>query len=112
MFKRCKAESIITHAQKPKNMGAFVQVLKFGDCTWFALTGEIYCEFGLALKEASDTKYTFVSALSNKGVEGYFPVPEAFGTTIYSAQLPSAPCIPEAGQMMVDCAIELAKNMK
>lgn len=112
MFKRCKAESIIAHAALPKNLPAFIQVLRLGDCTWFALPGEVYCEFGLALKEASTTTYTFVSTLSNKGMWGYIPVPEAFGTTIYPAQLPSSPCIPEAGQMMVDYALELAKTMK
>lgn len=110
MFKRCKAESIIAHAAKPKNLPFMVQVVHLGELTIYGLNAEIYTEFGLYIKEHSQTKYNFVSTVTNKGVNGYVPVAEAFGTTIYPAQLPSAPLIPEAGQMIADFALEIAKE--
>ena len=112
MFKRCKAEDIIAHAKKPKNLSALIQVVKLGECTLFALPGEIYSDFGFMLKENSPTEFTMISTLSNKGIDSYVPVPEVFHTTVYAAQLPSSPLIPEAGSMMVDFALKLAEKLK
>lgn len=111
MYKRYKAEAIIKHAAEPSIMASMVQVIKLGDLAIYALNGEIYCEYGLYIKEHSKAKYNIICTLSNKGAGGYVPTPDVFGTTVYPAQLPSSPLIPEAGQMIVDLALEIADEL-
>ena len=111
MFKRCKAEAIIKHAAKTELLPSMVQVIKLGDLAIYALNAEIYTEYGLYIKEHSTAKYNIICTLSNKGAGGYVPTPDVFGTPVYPAQLPSSPLVPEAGQMIVDLALEIAEEL-
>jgi len=111
MFKRCKAEAIIKHAAKTEMLPSMVQVIKLGDLAIYALNAEIYTEYGLYIKEHSTAKYNIICTLSNKGAGGYVPTPDVFGTPVYPAQLPSSPLVPEAGQMIADFALEIAKEV-
>lgn len=111
MFKRCKAEAIIKHAAKPELLPSMVQVLKIGELAFFALNAEIYAEYGLQIKEKSTAKYTMVCAYANMGAGGYVPTPDVFDMPVYPAQLPSSPLVPEAGQMITDFALEIAKEV-
>ena len=111
MFKRCRAEGIIEHAALPSKLPAMVQVIRLGELNIYALSGEVFCEYGLYIKEHSPAKYNMICTIANRGTYGYIPTPEVFGTSEYPAQLPSSPMVPEAGQMMADFALELAGEL-
>jgi len=88
-----------------------VQSLRIGDCMLFAMSGEVYSEFGIYLKENSPAPYTMVAELANGGVECYIPTREAFGTTLYEVQIPTSKLIPDAGYIMAEHAVALAKEL-
>lgn len=111
MFKRVNAVSIIEMSEMPTEIDNCIQTLRIGDCTFYCLPGEIYAEYGLYMKEMSDTKHNMVVTIANKGVWGYVITPEVAGTTSYPAQLPDSPLVTEAGQMMADFALDLSKKL-
>ena len=57
---------------------AEVQVLRIGDLAIVGLPGEFFVEFGLALKQHSPARLTFIAGLAN-GSLGYVPTAAAFG---------------------------------
>ena len=77
----------------------------------FALCGEVYCEFALAIKEKSPAKVNMIATLANGTSTCYIPIPEAHGTTIYEAQPSSATLEPNAGWIMVDSALKQAEEL-
>lgn len=111
MFKRCKAEDIIAHNEKPKNLPVMVQVIKLGDLAIYALPGEVYNRYGRFIKAHSKARYNMICTLAGRGLYCYIPTPEVFGSNIYPAQLPSSRLIPEGGQMMADFALEIAQEV-
>ncbi|MBR6728526.1 MAG: hypothetical protein IKL80_00055, partial [Clostridia bacterium] len=59
----------------------------------------------------SPAAFTMVAEMANGGNENYIPTPQAFGTDLYEAQIPSSSLIPEAGYIMADHAVALAKEL-
>jgi hypothetical protein len=57
---------------------AEVCALRIGDLGIVTLPGEMFCEFGLQIKEQSPAKHTLIIELANDAM-GYFPTREAFG---------------------------------
>jgi len=53
-----------------------------------------------------------VSGTAHKGVRGYIPTPELYDSTSYAVQLGSTDVVPEAGKIMADAVLELAKEIK
>ncbi len=110
-YKRARATSIINISKLPDPLPTSVQAVRLGDAMIFGLPGEVYSEYGIAIKEGSPVKVNLISTLSNGTAVCYIPVPEAHGTTIYEAQKTSAYLVPEAGQMLVDEALRQAKEL-
>ncbi len=94
-----------TAERKGKPIEAEVQVITLGDqLAWVGLPGEIFAEFGLAIKTASPFRYTVVSTLAN-GAWGYFPNLKAFGEGNYEPI--SARTAPGSGERLVQVATGL-----
>ena len=69
-----------------------VMVMRIGDVAIVGLPGEVFCESGMAIKQASPANHTLVIQLANDAV-GYLPPREAYrqggyevtpGATVYS----------------------------
>jgi len=112
MFKLTHARAVIKLSQSHKYHPGFIQVAVLGDLAIYALPGEQYAEYGLYIKEKSPAKYNMVSGTAHKGVRGYIPTPELYGSTSYAVQFGSTDVVPEAGQIMADAVLKLAEEIK
>ena len=84
-----------------------IQAFRIGDCGVGALTGEIFCQFGIDLKEASPFESTFIIELAND-YTGYVPTPIGHEHGGYETWLArSSYLAPDAGGQMVDAALQL-----
>ena len=81
-----------------------VQVLRIGDTCLAGLPGEVFVEYGLAIKSRANLK-TFVVSLVNGHLEGYIVSPEADAVGGYEASVSLFK--PEAGTLLVNKALEL-----
>jgi hypothetical protein len=93
-----------------------IQVLRLGDVALVAVPGELFCEFGLAIKErawrelASPVRALVVSCAN--GRVGYIPTRAAFDRGGYETTFgPSSMLSASAGDMIVDAAMELLEQM-
>ena len=112
MYKRARATAYMNFENSPKKALACVQALKIGDLMVYAFPGEIYTQFGLDIKEKSSSKYQMIATVANSGINCYVPTPDAFGTTIYSVQIPSATYEPESGDLMANALLALGEKLK
>lgn len=110
-YKRFKAEGKLNFSSRPKKELATVQAIRLGDCMIYAIPGEVYCEYGALIKELSPKKFNMVAELANGGPSCYVPIPEAFNTPIYEAQLPSAEFTEEAGEILARGAAKLGNEL-
>ncbi len=90
-----------------------LQVIRIGNTCLYAYPGEIYVDFGKALKKASPYQNCIVTE-NNNCFCGYIPTPEAFSplSDVYEASL--CYCsrhVPEAGQQLTDKLLEMAKEV-
>lgn len=86
-----------------------VQVVALGpDLAWVSLPGEIFVELGLAIKAASPFKHTIIAELANGSI-GYVPTKRAFAEGNYEPV--SARCAEGSGEMLVDAALRLLKEV-
>lgn len=88
---------------------AEVQVTFVDDHALVAIPAELFVELGLRIKELSHPKRALIFGLSNAMV-GYVPTREAFTHGGYETTLlNTSKLAPEAGEMLVDCAVRLVK---
>ena len=88
-----------------------IKVINIDDLYIFILPGEIYHQFESKIREEYKNKKVFVTTLSNSE-GGYFPIPEVFGTYVYPTQLcRGSRFIKEGGDILINKAVELAKNL-
>jgi hypothetical protein len=84
---------------------AEVLVITLGDQVAFVgMPGEIFCELGLAVKNLSSYRYTFLNELAN-GQIGYVPDRKALQEGSYGAAPGSTRCAPGNGEALVDSAV-------
>ncbi len=87
-----------------------VQVVALGDeVAWVSLPGEIFVELGLAIKKASPFRYTLIAELANGSI-GYIPDRRAYPQGNY--EVVSARCAEGSGEMLVEAATRLLKELK
>lgn len=110
-YKRAKGERLLAFIELPEKLPVSVQAMRLGACMLYALSGEVYTEFGQYIKAHSPCSCNMVAELANGGESCYIPTPEAFGTEIYEAQIPSSRLIPEAGENMAKHALSLAQEL-
>jgi hypothetical protein len=88
-----------------------VHVVRAGNAAICTNPGELYCQYGLDIKERSPAEVTLVSELTD-GCVGYVPTPEAILRSGYSAY-PGLQCklVPEAGEMVVEATGEMLEEL-
>jgi neutral ceramidase len=86
-----------------------VQVVALGDqLAWVSLPGEIFVELGLAIKHDSPFEHTIIAELANGSI-GYIPTRRAWTQGNY--EVVSARCAEGSGEMLVDAAVRLLKEL-
>jgi neutral ceramidase len=86
-----------------------VQVVALGnDLAWVSLPGEIFVELGMAIKQDSPFEHTIIAELANGSI-GYIPTRRAYTQGNY--EVVSARCAEGSGEMLVDAAIGLLKEL-
>lgn len=90
-----------------------VMVVRIGDCLIYSFTGEVFSQFADIINEKSPAKNILLIELAHSGEAGsYIPTKELYDIpTVYEASIYSDRLVKEAGDMMVDKAIEIAKSM-
>jgi len=102
-----KVIDILSRNGKP--VDAEVQVFALGDqVAWVALPGEIFSELGMAIKKASPFPNTIIVELANDSI-GYIPSRRAFQQGSY--EVISSRCAEGSGEMLVDAAIRMLKEV-
>ncbi|MCE5309913.1 MAG: hypothetical protein LLG20_19950 [Acidobacteriales bacterium] len=92
-----------------KPIDAEVQVFALGNqVAWVSLPGEIFSELGAAIKKASPFPNTIVVELANDSI-GYIPSRRAFPQGSY--EVISTRCAEGSGEMLVDAAVRMLKEM-
>lgn len=87
-----------------------VQVVILGeDLAIVSMPGEIFVELGLDLKKRSPFKHTLIAELAN-GAIGYIPDRKAYAEGAYEPI--SARCAEGSGEMLVEAAVKMLKELK
>jgi len=94
------------HALQDEADEAEVMAIRAGDVGIVGLPGEVFCEFGLAIKERSPASHTLVFELANDAV-GYIPTAEAYEQGGYEPTPGSTRYAPGAGETLTEVALEL-----
>jgi hypothetical protein len=96
-------------ARQGKPTEVEVQVISLGrDLAWVSLPGEIFVELGLAIKQDSPFPQTVIAELANGSI-GYIPTRRAYTQGNY--EVVSARCAEGSGEMLVETAIKLLKEL-
>jgi hypothetical protein len=96
-------------AKKGKPYEVEVQVIALGDdVAWVSLPGEIFVELGIAIKQASPFKYTFIAELANGSI-GYIPDRKAFVEGNY--EVVSSRVAAGSGELLVEAAARMLRDL-
>lgn len=96
-------------AREGKPLEVEVQVIALGgDVAWVSLPGEIFVELGLAIKQASPFRHTFIAELAN-GAIGYIPNRPAYVEGNYEPI--SARCAAGSGELLVENAVRQLREL-
>lgn len=82
-----------------------VMAMRVGDVGIVGLPGEIFCEFGLEIKDRSPAKHTIVIELAN-GAVGYFPTVAAFDEGGYEVTASATNYEKGSGEKLVESAVK------
>lgn len=110
------AEALTMHLRGMRDaLHTELQVMRVGDALFLAHGGELFCEFGIALKERFAPEPTFVVGYAN-GFIGYVPDPADFDRQGYAAatvpkMLANFPFTPDVGPRLVEGFGELAAEV-
>jgi hypothetical protein len=89
-----------------------VTAFRIGDIAFVSLSGEMFVEFGLLLKERSPFPHTFVAAYAND-YGGYVATRDAFAGGSYETwPILNARIGREGGYAMIDKAVELLEDLR
>lgn len=92
----------------PEEFDVPVHFIGIGDVKFYGFPSEIYCAFGLMLKEQCGTDKRFVATCCN-GAYGYVPTRDMFYDTVYESAPGSNRMEKEAGYILVDKLLELGR---
>lgn len=109
---RTYAHEVLELARMPAESTSELQVMRIGDLSLVALPGEIFVEFGLAIKTESPFARTAVVSLANDYI-GYVPTLEAFsqgGYETWAAR--SAWPAPGTGERMAKATLAQLRELK
>jgi neutral ceramidase len=98
-------------AELPKRLRTLVSAGRVGDAAWTGMPGEVFCEFGLAIKDKSPFPQTMPIELANDYL-GYICTPEAleqggYETWLARSSLPTG----EGGWKLAKACVALLKGL-
>lgn len=99
---------LLKEAQKgyvDPNIPCEIQTVILGDTAIVGVQGEHFVEYGLAIKEGSPYKKTYMFCLANGSLPGYVYTPDAVNDGGY--EVGNSTFTPEAGSVVVKTACEL-----
>lgn len=88
-----------------------VQVIRIGDCLIYALPGEMFSQFADKLRSASPTRKNMFVEFANYQDCPYVPTKELFLPFVYESSYYSARWEPDAGDILTDKALEIARKL-
>lgn len=98
------------YGRQGKPLEVEVQVITLGDdLAWVSLPGEVFVQLGLDLKLDSPFKQTMIAELANGSI-GYIPNRRAYPQGNY--EVVSARCAAGSGEMLVEAAITMLKEIR
>ena len=104
------SKKLLKFLEQPESYDVPVQVIRIGDFLLYGFPTEIFCQFGMMVKESSPTRKNMVASLCN-GSFGYVPTRDMFYPTIYESK-PGANILErEAGYIMVEQLNKMAKEV-
>ncbi len=109
-YELAMAKKLIMVYEGPEFFDLLVQAIRIGDFTLFTMPGEPYLQFGKMIKENAPTDKYMVGTLCNRG-PGYMPTRDIFYEGIYPARIGSNRLHSEAGYMISDELIKMAKSI-
>ncbi len=113
-WKKIEAKEIMFLSEKRKEKpyeDVEITVILINGNAIVAVPCELFVEFDLQIKQSPEYKQIFIIELSN-GYVGYVPTKEAFKRSggYETKLLRSSKLVPEAGEMIVDTAVELLSD--
>ena len=99
--------------EMPDGRNVYIHVIAIGDFAIYLLPGEMFSCYGLRIKEESPFKYNMVIENANSYV-GYIPSLKAFApeSRLYEVVPTDYSCVvPEAGTIITDKALEMARKL-
>ncbi|KPK79276.1 MAG: hypothetical protein AMJ81_13485, partial [Phycisphaerae bacterium SM23_33] len=98
---------IVERMRRQGTQPAEVQMLTVNDVALVSIPGELFVEHGLRIKQQSWPRQVLVVECAN-GTVGYIPTQEAFQRGGYETTFgPPSQLAPQAGDLLVDAAVEL-----
>lgn len=94
----------------PEKLELPMQVIAIGEVKIYAFPSEIFCYFGKFIKEQDETGKCMVATLCNAAY-GYIPTEDMHYDTIYEARPSSNRVQRNAGYIMADKLLEMAKSL-
>ena len=107
--------NIYDHMAKadPRGIVTSVQAVKFGDCIFYGVPGELFNQYAFHIKENAPTKRTFIAELSQPGYANYIAIPLFYESDdVYEGKVSSCWLEAGEGQRIADKAIEVGKTLQ
>ena len=109
---RAYADGVLEIADMPLEREAELQIMRIGQFALVALPGEIFVEFGLAIKAASPFERTVIVGIANDQI-GYVPTEEAFQQGGYETwRSESSWTAPGTGEAMMEAVLARLQDMR
>ncbi|MEM1515543.1 MAG: neutral/alkaline non-lysosomal ceramidase N-terminal domain-containing protein [Candidatus Bathyarchaeia archaeon] len=97
---------------REEEIKTFIHTLAIDDVAFSGIPGELFCELGLRIKDASPYKYNFVVELANDCI-GYIPTSEAFEQGGYETWLATSSRVaPGSGERIVQEILNMLNMLK
>ncbi len=104
------ADKLMSYVNGPKEFDVPLQAVRIGDLVIYAYSGEIFCQFGKALKAETGASKCIVATQCNETI-GYVPTSDMFYDTIYESKPGSCKLYKGAGDMLTDKLLELGNKI-
>ena len=105
-----KIPELVERIRRQRTELAEVQAHFIDEVAFVSMPAELFVQLGLRLKEEAHPAHALVVGYAN-GNLGYVPHKEAFRRGGYETTFLQSSCMaPEAGDMLVDCAVELIRE--
>lgn len=96
--------------KRPLTMKLEQQAIRIGDAVFVSFPCEVFSEIGLAVKQRSPFRKTFVIGLADEPDVGYLPTAEEFKEENYEVLV--SPFSPKAGRVCIDSSLSLIEKLK